>query len=209
MGQVIKKQAEGDTHQKGRSKPAIEDEIEEATLGCRDDDQDEQRAGQGPLKQLVAAPEPALEEEKLVIEKSRCDQPQRPEGGDDVVRIVLGVIDVGVVLQMHPREDRIAETQEQGRAVAHEGIPETIGMGCVVAGVMDDGAFQMQSQEAHQNQHRQGPLTDEPTPDGQTSEHIPAKKQADGGVERRWRLNEVAGNRAQRWGCCHSLGASA
>ena len=98
MGQIIKKQAQGDPHQQGRRKPAVEDERQEATTGCPDDDQYKHGAGQRPLKELITAPEPALEEEILVIEEARGDQPQRSKGRDDVVGIVLGIVDVGMVL---------------------------------------------------------------------------------------------------------------
>ena len=74
---------------------------------------------------------------------------------------------MGVVLQVHPREHREAEAQQQGGAMAHHRIPKAIGMGGVVAGVMDDGALQVQGQKAQGQQDRQRPLAHEPAPNGE------------------------------------------
>ena len=40
--------------------------------------------------------------------------------------------------------------------MAHGLVDPSIGMGCVVAGVMDHRPFQMQRQKARAQQHRQG-----------------------------------------------------
>ena len=196
MGQIIEEQAQGDAHQQGRRKPTVEDERQEATTGCPHDDQHKDGAGQRPLKELITAPEPALEEEILVIEEARGNQPQRSKGGDDVVGIVLGVVDVGVVLQVHPREHRVTEAQQQRSAMAHHRIPKAVGMGGVMAGIVNHGALEVQGQKANQHQQGQGPLAHKPAPNGERRQGITTQEQANGGVERRWRLNEMAGHRA-------------
>ena len=152
MGQVIKEKPQGDPNQQRRSKPAVEDERQEAATGCGHDDHHEQRAGQSPFKKLVTTPQAALEEEILVIKKSRRDQPQRPKSRDDVIGIVLGVVDVGVVLQVNPREHWEAETEQQSGTVAHHRIPKAVGMGGVMAGVVNDRALEVQRQKADKNQ---------------------------------------------------------
>ena len=60
---------------------------------------------------------------------------------------------MGVVLQVHPRKDRETETQQQGRPMAHQCIPETVGMGSVVASIVNHGALQMECQKACGQKH--------------------------------------------------------
>jgi hypothetical protein len=60
---------------------------------------------QPPLHQLPAAPEASLKEKPLVVEKSWCDQPERSKRTDDVIGIVLRIIDVSVMLKVHPSEN--------------------------------------------------------------------------------------------------------
>ena len=55
---------------------------------------------------------------------------------------------MGVVLQVHPREDRKTKTQQQGSAMAHQPIPKAVGMGSVMAGIVNHGALQMERQKA-------------------------------------------------------------
>ena len=203
MGQIIKKQAQSDAHQQGRRKPAVEDERQETTTGCRHDDQHKDGASQRPLKELIPAPKPALEEKILVIKETRGNQPQRSKGGHDVIGIVLGVVDVGVVLQVHPREHRVTEAQQQRGAMAHHRIPKAIGMGRVVAGIVNHGALEMQSQKANQHQQGQRPLAHKPTPNREGREGITTQKQANGGVKRCWGFNEMARHRAQGWALGH------
>ena len=78
----------------------------------------------------------------------------------------------------------------------HGLVDPTVGMGCVVAGVMDDGAFQMQREKAGAKQHGQGPATCKPTPDGQSGKGIPSKKQAHGWVESLRRIHKFPRHRA-------------
>ena len=79
-----------------------------------------------------------------MIEKPRRNQPQGAKGAHDMVGIVLGVIHMGVVLQMHSREHGETETQQQGRTMAHQPIPEAVGMGGVMAGIVNHGALQVE-----------------------------------------------------------------
>ena len=58
-----------------------------------------------------------------------------------MIGILLGIVHMGVVLQVHPREHRKAEAQQQGGAMAHHRIAEAVGVGGVVAGVMDNRAL--------------------------------------------------------------------
>ena len=61
---------------------------------------------------------------------------------------MLGIVDMGVVLKVHPGEHRKTEAQQQGRPMAHHRVPEAVGVGGVVAGIVDHRAFQVQSQKA-------------------------------------------------------------
>ena len=79
-----------------------------------------------------------------MIEETRGDQPQRSKGGHDVVGIVLGVVDVGMVLQVHPREHRIAKAKQQRRSMAHHRIPKAVGVGSVMAGIVNHSALEVQ-----------------------------------------------------------------
>ena len=99
------------------------------------------------------APQTPLKEEKLVIEKAGRNQPQGAKGAHDVVGIVLGVIHMGVVLQVHPREHGETEAQQQGSAMAHQAIPEAVGMGGVMAGIVNHRALQMERQKACGQKH--------------------------------------------------------
>ena len=58
-----------------------------------------------------------------MVEEPWRDQPQRPEGADDVVGIVVRIVHVGVVLQMHPGEHREAEPQQERSAMADAVMP--------------------------------------------------------------------------------------
>jgi hypothetical protein len=98
MGQVVKEQAQGDTHHQGWREPTVKDERQKLKVGCGQHNREKDTPGYTPLKQLIAPPQAPLKKEKLVIEKSRGNQPQRPKGANDVIRIVLGIIDMGVVL---------------------------------------------------------------------------------------------------------------
>ena len=76
-----------------------------------------------------------------MIEKSWRNQPQGSKSADDVIRIVLGIIDMGMVLQVHPGKNGKAEAKQQGSAMAHHRIPEAVRMGRVVAGVVNHRAL--------------------------------------------------------------------
>ena len=64
-----------------------------------------------------------------------------------MIRIVFWVIDVGVVLQSAPREHRVTKAQQQRSAAAHHRIQKRLGMGRVMAGIVNHGALEMQSQK--------------------------------------------------------------
>ena len=198
MRQVVEEQAKGDAHHQRRREPAVEDEIDEAVFDAGQHDREEDAARQAPLEQLMAAPELALKEEILVIEEARRDQPQRPEGADDVIGIVLRIVHMGVVLQVHSREHREAEPQQQGRAVAHHGVPEAAGVGGVVAGVMDDRALQVQGQEAGGQQQRQRPVPAEPAGDRDQGQGVATQEQTNGGIPGGRRVEELLRHRAHR-----------
>ena len=196
MREVVEEQTQRHAHHQGRCKPAVEDERQEVKACRRQHDHHKNAALQPPLHQLPAAPETTLKEKPLVIEKSRSDQPERPERADDVIRVVLRVIHMGVMLKMHPREDGKAEPKQQRRAMAHGLIDPSIGMGRVVAGVMNHRPFQVQRQKARAQQHRQGQSRHKPAPDGQSRQGITAKKEPNSGVpDGRW-INEFARNRS-------------
>ena len=198
MRQVIEEQTEGYTHHQRRCEPAVEDEINEAELDPGQHDAQKDAAGDAPLNQFIPTPESAIEEEILVIEEARGDQPERPEGADDVIGIVLRVVHMGVVLQMHPREHREAEAKQQCRTMAHHGVPEAAGMGGVVAGVVNDGAFQMERQKAGGQQQRQGPPPEEPTGDRDQCQGVTTQEQAHGGIPGRRRVEILLGNGTHR-----------
>jgi hypothetical protein len=141
-------------------------------------------------------PQATPEEEDFVIEKSRRNQPQRTEGADDVIGIVLGIVDVGMVLQVYPREHREAEAEQQGRPMAHESVPEAIGMGGVVAGVVDHRALEVQRQKTGEQQEGQGPLPHEPTPDGEPGQGEAPQEETHGWVPGRRRIEVLARHRA-------------
>ena len=167
MREVVEEQTQRHADHQGRSKPAVEDERQEVKARRCQNDHHKNAALQSPLHQLPAAPEATLEEKPLVVEKSRSDQPERPEGAHDVIGVVLRIIHMGVMLQMHPREDGKAEAEQQRRAMAHGLIDPSIGMGRVVAGVMDHRPFQVECQKARTEQHWQGQSRHKPAPDGQ------------------------------------------
>ena len=197
VGQVVEEKAEGDAHHQGRGEPAVEDEGQVVEAGGCHHDQHEDRARQSPFEEFVAPPEAMAEEEDLVIEEARRDQPERPEGADDVVGIVPGIVDVGMVLQVHPGEHREAEAQQQGGAVAHHRIPETVRMGGVMAGVVDHGALQVQGEKAEHEQHRQRPAAHEPAPDRQGRQPVTRQEQAHGGIPGGGWIEELPGNAPQ------------
>jgi hypothetical protein len=55
---------------------------------------------------------------------------------------------------VHPGEDREAEAQQQRGAMAHHRIPEAVGVGGVMAGIVDHGALQVERQETEGQQRR-------------------------------------------------------
>ena len=120
-----------------------------------------------------------------------------------MVGIVLGVVDVGMVLQVHPREHRIAKAKQQRRSMAHHRIPKAVWMGRVMAGIVNHGALQVQGQKADQHQQGQGPLAHKPTPNGERRQGITTQEQANGGVERCWGFNKMTRHRAQGWALGH------
>ena len=101
MGQIVKEKSERDSHHQGRCEPAIKDKWEEVEMHCRQDDAKENGPGNAPFQQFVAAPQATAEEENLVIKEAWSNQPEGTEGGNNVIRIMLGIIYMGVVLQMH------------------------------------------------------------------------------------------------------------
>ena len=113
MGQIVEKQPERDPNHQSRRKPAVEDEREEVEFRCGQNNHRKHAPFEPPLHQFPAFPKAALEKEPLVIKKPWRDQPQRPEGADDVIRIILGIVHMGVVLQVNPGENWETETQQQ------------------------------------------------------------------------------------------------
>ena len=150
-----------------------------------------------------------------MIEKSWRDQPERAEGADDVIRVILRIVHMGVMLQMHPREHRKTETQQKSGTVAHGLVDPGNGVGRLVAGVMHNGSFKVQREEPCAEQHQQRPIGDKPAPDRQCSEGIAPQKQTNRGIPRRWRIDEALRHRAQtplsrrRCELCESLSHSA
>ena len=113
MRQIIKKQAEGHSHHQSRRKPAVENEGQEIKVnGCKHNHQ-EDAAFKTPLKQFPASPESFLKEEEFVIKKSWGNQSQRAERAHDVIRVVHRVVHMGVMLEMHPGENRETEAEQQ------------------------------------------------------------------------------------------------
>ena len=106
---VVKEESEGDSDHESRCEPAVEDERKEIKSCGSDHDHSKDAALESPLKQFPAFPETTLKEKPLVIEKSWSNQPEGAEGAHDVIRIVLGIIDVGMVFQVDPGEHREAE----------------------------------------------------------------------------------------------------
>ena len=196
MGEIVEKQPQCHPHQQGRGKPAVEHEGQEPLPGCRHHNDQEEAAGNAPFQKLVASPEAAMEEEVLVVEEAGRNEPEGTKGGHRVVRVLLRVVHVGVVLQVNPREHRIAEPQQHGGPMAHEGVPEAVGMGGAVAGVMDDGALHMEGQESCGHQQGEGPVAHEPPPDGQSRQQVAAQKQTHRRIPRFGGPEEVAGHGA-------------
>ena len=147
----------------------------------------------------MAPPETATKEKDLVIEKARRDQPQRTKGAHDVVGIVLGIIHMGVVLEVHPREHREAEAEQQRSAMAHHRIPEAVGMGGVVAGIVNHRALEVESQETEGQQRRQRPAPHEPAPDGERSQAVASEKEAHRGIPGRRCIQKLLRHAAHRW----------
>ena len=141
MGQIVKEKSQGYSHHQGRCEPAIKDKGQEIEMHRRQDNAEENGPGNAPFQQFVAAPQATAEEENLVIKEAGGNQPEGTEGGNNVIRIMLGIVDMGMVLQVHPGEHRKAEAQQQGRPMAHHRIPEAVGMGGVVAGIVDNSAL--------------------------------------------------------------------
>ena len=75
----------------------------------------------------------------LVVEKPGRNQEQGTRRRDKVIRVVLRVIDVGVVLQVNPRKYRKGKTQHQGTAMTENGINYFIPVGRIVGSIVDHG----------------------------------------------------------------------
>ena len=78
----------------------------------------------------------------------------------------------------------------------HGLVDPAVGVGSVVTGVVDDGAFKMQRKKSSAQQHRQGPATGKPSPDGQNGKGISPKEQAHRWIESLWRIHELPRHRA-------------
>jgi hypothetical protein len=113
VGQVIKKETQRDSHHERWSKPTIKDKRQKVESNCCCNDREEDCPFKTPLHQLPTLPKFALKEEKLVIKKSWSNQPKRAESTNNVVGIIFGIIHIGMMLQVHPCEDRETESQKQ------------------------------------------------------------------------------------------------
>ena len=105
---------------------------------------------------------------------------------------------MGVMLQMHTCEHWKAEPQQQGRAMAHEGVPEAAGVSSVVAGVVNHGALQVEGQKAAGQEQRQRPAPQEPAGDRDRRQHIPPKEQAHSGIPGAGRIEILPRHGAHR-----------
>ncbi len=132
------------------------------------------------------------EEEVLMVEEARRNEPQGAKGGHRVIRILLRVVHMGMVLQVNPRKHRIAEPQQHGGPMAHEGIPEAVGMGSAVTSVMDNGSLQVEGKKSRGHQQGKRPVARKPSPDGQSCQQVATQKQAHRRIPWFWRPEEMA-----------------
>ena len=101
---------------------------------------------------------------------------------------------MGVMLEMHPGEDRKTEPQQKSRTMPHGLVDPAIGMGGVVAGIVDHRAFQMQGQETGAEQDWQRPPSDEPSPDGQCGQPVATDEQPHSGIPCRGGIDKFPGH---------------
>ena len=80
--------------------------------------------------------------------------------------------------------------------MTHGLIHPPIGVGRVMAGVMNHRSFQVQRKKAGAEKDLQGPSRHKPTPDGYCSQGIATEEQPNGGVPKGRRVNEFAWYRA-------------
>ena len=64
-------------------------------------------------------------------------------------------------------------------------------MGGVVAGIVNDGSFQMQGQKPQNQQNRQRPVAHEPAPDAEAGQAVTQEEQTHCGIEGGRRIQEL------------------
>ena len=80
--------------------------------------------------------------------------------------------------------------------MAHGLVDPAVGVRSVVTGVVNDGALEMQRQEPRAQQHRQGPSTHKPAPDGQGCKDISTNEQSHRWIQCGRGVNELPRYRA-------------
>ncbi len=54
-----------------------------------------------------------------------------------MIRVVLWIIDVGVMLQMHPRKHWEGKDQHQRTSMSHQGIHYAVAMGSIMTSIVN------------------------------------------------------------------------
>jgi len=150
MGQIVEKQTEREADHQRRRKPVIQNIADEAVVNRNADDGEQKQATEEPFEEFVVSPEFPFEEENFVIEESGRNHPKRSACRNKMIRVVVRIVDVGVVLHMDSRKDWERKAEHQRATMSEDGVCQLVFMGDVVRGIVNDGSRHVQGRHVHE-----------------------------------------------------------